>query len=175
MERWLAKYKSAFLRSFFEQVEREERRQDAELQKMMPDIVNPEGRTAEEIRENVICMALWGLVAQLRNAWDKPNPHDREWYLDELRRWVYLRTEPQRSRKVPAPPPSDTGFQQALRYLRNHAERAKHCGNPECPRRPYFFVRDDIREKYCSTACKEWGKRESKKISARNARAHKGR
>jgi hypothetical protein len=172
IEQWLQKYRTAFLNSFFEQVEREERQQDRLLAEdpLMADVVNPGGRSAEEIREDAIYMRLWGCVNQLRNAWDHQNPHDQEWYVDELRRWIYVRTEPVRSKRVPAPPPSDTGFQQALRYLRNNAEKAKHCGNPEC-RKPYFFVSKDVRERYCSEACKRWGKLESKKLSARKRRA----
>jgi hypothetical protein len=171
MERWLHSYRQSLPPAFFSEAAQMEHDRDEAIKAETPlDVVNrTEGRTDDEIHEAAL-MRLWDLAYKLRRAWDEPTAEDKEWHVDELRRWLYLLTEPLRSRKTPLPPPSPTGFQQALRYFRNHSDMAKHCGNPDC-RPPYFFA-DDPRERYCDDPkCRRWAILRSKKLSARKRRA----
>lgn len=172
MDRWLVSYRQFLPPAFFSEAAQMEHDRDEAIKAETPlDVINrAEGRTDDEIHEATL-MRLWDLAYKLRRAWDEPNVEDKEWYVDELRRWLYLLTEPSRSRKTPLPPPSPTGFQQALRYFRNNSDMAKHCANPDC-RAPYFFA-DDPRERYCDNPkCKRWAILRSKKLSARKRRAH---
>jgi len=173
MERWLRMYGPALPPSFFQEVMELEHHQDQLLahSPIMAGVVNREGRTDSEIRQAAF-MRLHGLAQQLRGAWDEQNSESKEWYIDELRRWVYVRTEPERSGQIPAPPPTDTGFQQALRYFRQKLDLAKHCKNPAC-RAPYFFA-EDPRQRYCDDPhCARWGILRSKKLWARKTRSAK--
>lgn len=176
-ERFLRVYGGAmFPPSFPAEVESREHELDlvleSQLKDAMPDIVNTQERTPAEIRE-VIHMYIWGLASQLRKIWDEPNLDDKSWYIDELRRWFYQRTEPSRSALVPAPPPSRSGFQLALLYLKNNADRAQHCKNPECVEQPYYFT-EHRNSRYCSLKCADWAKKEARRRYERKPKG-KGR
>lgn len=134
------------------------------------DVVNAGGRTGAEIRD-ATRMAVWGLARQLQRIWTEPNLDDKNWYIDELRRWFYQRTEPKRSQQIPAPPPSPSEFQTTLLYLKNNADRARRCENPQCPR-PYHFT-DHRNSRYCSEGCSDWAKREARRRWDRKERGKK--
>jgi hypothetical protein len=155
-ERFLRLYGSVFPESFPQQFEDNEREQDRLLR--IASLSDP--RTDAEIHE-ATHMALWGLASQLRRVWDESDLEAKEWYVDELRRWFYLRTEPSRSRQVPSPPPSRSTFQEILRHLKNNADRARHCMRPGCLT-PYYFSLDRRATRYCSGPCTDWAKKDAK-------------
>jgi hypothetical protein len=174
MERWLRNYGQALPAAFYQDVEELERAQDERLHaELAGSGVIISGRTNDEIRQSAR-MRMWDLGYKLRRAWDEPTQENKEWYIHELRRWAYVLTEPKRSSENPLPPPSPTGFQQALRHFQNLADMAKHCGCSEC-RAPYFFA-DDPRDKFCDDPrCSAWAVKRSKKISARKRRERERR
>ena len=154
---FLKTYAAVFPSTFPSEFEEIQRAHDAND---VADVVNTRGRSDDEIRD-ATRMALWGLAHQLRKIWIEPNPDHKDWYIDELRRWFYFRTEPKRSRQIPAPPPSPSEFQTALLYLKNNADRARRCENPQC-RRPYHFT-EHRNSRYCSEKCSDWAKREARR------------
>ena len=119
-----------------------------------------EGRSDSQIRE-VTHMAVWGLAHQLRRIWTETNLDSKDWYIYELRRCFYQRAEPERSRQIPAPPPSPSEFQTALLYLKDNADRTRVCKNPKCEEMPYYFA-DHRNAIYCSKECADWAKREAR-------------
>lgn len=161
-ELFLRRYQSFFPPSFPREFEDCQREQDGLLRgaDFMQGVVNPVERSDSEIRE-ATHMALWGLASQLRKIWDEADIEAKEWYVDELRRWFYIRTEPARSRQIPAPPPSKYAFQEALKHLKNNADRARHCMRPGCSK-PYYFSEDRRVTRYCGPGCVQWAKDDAK-------------
>ncbi len=176
-ERFLNIYRSFFPSSFPSDFEKLERKRDQlladEMAIIQPDVVNPEGRTEDEIRDG-LHMAIWGLAHQLRNIWDEPGLEDKDWHAHELRRWFYLRTEPERSRRIPAPPPSSTVFQKVLNHFKDNADRARRCQRPGCVK-PYYFSPERRATKYCSAPCAEWAKQDAKLRYDRKQRSRENR
>jgi hypothetical protein len=146
--------------------------------------------------ESQISSRWWDLVARtqvwIRLAWDAPSLRAREWFIFKARdehyqqtvisplieaRW--RRTSPDKideytpqelAAKQQAPPL--TPFEQALYHFHRIADRARHCGNPECPA-PYFFA-SKKGQRYCSPKCAGPSQREQKRRWWRENRAKEG-
>jgi hypothetical protein len=123
----------------------------------------------------------------LCRAWLAPDAHHRDWYIFQLR-YAYERTRARIEEPDPSlvPESSDTPELQARRSLRSMitdllqdvppatpfeaaifylhsrlADRMLRCANPGCVK-PYFF-RMKKGQKYCSAACADPARRESKR------------
>lgn len=115
----------------------------------------------------------WKHLLQIRDGlrliWVEPDLRRREWLVFRLRDHVMGREDPRFIEAVGPissdspfkhlPPPSS--FEQATMYLFKWADRARYCGNPDCPA-PYFFVQRRS-QKYCSEACALPAQREFKR------------
>jgi hypothetical protein len=107
----------------------------------------------------------------LRMAWDATDLRRREWFIFKARYYYHQhnvsippgfsiaeevsREEKARilheSRAAEQAPPPLTPFEQVAYHFHRIADRARRCGNPECPA-PYFFARKKG-QKYCSATC----------------------
>jgi hypothetical protein len=136
----------------------------------------------------------WLLVGQvqagLRAAWDATDLRRREWFIFEARRayhWstvidpietAMLNTGDAEALKrlgaalsiAQAAVPDLTPFERVAYHFHRIAERARRCGNPECPA-PYFFARKKG-QKYCSSKCSAPSQRDQKR---RWWREHRGK
>ena len=61
------------------------------------------------------------------------------------------------------PPSVHAPVHDALRWVRQHLSKLRKCGNPECPRHPFFVA--DRNERFCSEECAKVGQRASKRRS----------
>ena len=130
----------------------------------------------------------------LRKAWDAQDRRARDWYAYDLRglfailcrttgaetrpsesdekweEWVWLQNDAERWDKWLGEPPPLTALEVTMFYFQTSiAERAKHCGGPECPA-PYFIATKRW-QKYCSPECTGPSTRESKREWWRKNRA----
>jgi hypothetical protein len=119
----------------------------------------------------------------LRLVWKAQERRSREWYSFQLRQRFYFwqakadfwRTHPHTPETPIHPttmkamselswldPPPVTGFEAAVFYLQTSiADRAKYCGNPDCPA-PYFIALKRW-QKFCSEECAGPVNREQKR------------
>jgi hypothetical protein len=133
----------------------------------------------------------WRILAKIREilvrAWDAPNQREREWYIFQARLEHHFFTVyyPMRDARVAIAvragadpdsesirrtaeeeevrisPPRVTPFEQVMYHFQRIADRARHCGNAECPA-PYFFAIKKG-QKYCSSKCSAPAQREQKR------------
>jgi hypothetical protein len=124
----------------------------------------------------------------LRRVWTAPERRSREWYSFHLRLMFYgwearadfIRnhpvstiTDPGWSKLSYFDPPPVTPFEASVFYLQTSiAERAKRCGNSDCPA-PYFIAVKKW-QKFCSEKCAGPANRESKRQWWRDNRAKNG-
>lgn len=137
----------------------------------------------------------WLLVSQvqeyLRLAWDASDLRRREWFIFQARR-VYdwstvihpieiemldskLEVKVRLSRDLAEARrgvPALTQFERCAYHFHRIAERARRCGNPECPA-PYFFAVKKG-QKYCSEKCAAPSQRDQKRRWWRENRAKNG-
>ena len=107
--------------------------------------------------EKYSLMSVLMMARKLRKEWKEPDQRIREWGLNDLRREFHRETDP----SAEGPPPL-TPFEQAIIYLERHWDRARFCGNVECPT-PYFFAKTRKPQKYCGSKCAGPAKREAKR------------
>ena len=99
----------------------------------------------------------------LRRTWIEPDLRTKEWRVFLLQRKAHIEANPRFLMteafygQLPAPSPWD----QALMYLLKAADRARYCGNPDCPA-PYFFAKRRS-QKYCADACAKPAQQEFKR------------
>lgn len=145
-------------------------------------VAEERGVQSEADREISSLMGLHSLARQLRKAWDQADSRAREWELFELRRDYHASTNPNWKSEIPQLSP----FEEAIVYFQRHADRARHCLNPDCNASPYFIA-EKRRMKYCSPECAkpaqklfkrewwnkygaEWRKQRSKKSETRKVK-----
>jgi hypothetical protein len=134
----------------------------------------------------------WLLVSQvqdyLRLAWDASDLRRREWFIFQARRSYHWSTviDPINSARLDSKleeqvrlsrdlveaqraVPALTPFERCAYHFHRIAERARRCGNPECPA-PYFFAMKKG-QKYCSSKCSAPSQRDQKRRWWRENRA----
>jgi hypothetical protein len=149
--------------------------------------------------QSSIATSHWEIVAPiqrfLRLAWDAPGVREREWYIFKARDKYHFSTaymplwnnrmraahdtgkdlkqemgwKTDEEDAVSISPPALTPFEQVMYHFHRIADRARHCGNPECPA-PYFFAKKKG-QKYCSSKCSAPAQREQKREWWRRNRA----
>jgi hypothetical protein len=158
----------------------------------LPEATPPAGS------ESKIPSEWWEVVGRtqdwLRLAWDAPDLRAREWFIFEARREYHYQTlvNPQVNARIQssvlagkdwqihtaeemalirqAPPLGP--FERALYHFQRIADRARRCGNPECPA-PFFFAAKKG-QKYCSSKCSAPSQREQKRRWWQENRAKNG-
>jgi hypothetical protein len=124
------------------------------------------------------------LLGHLRKAWDAPDRRHRDWYIFHLRakysEWTrgMSLVKPEEEIAIKPiewyeEPPPITPLEATMIYFQTTiADRAKHCGGPDCPA-PYFIAIKKW-QKYCSEKCAGPAARESKRQWWRENRAKNG-
>jgi len=106
---------------------------------------------------------VWMLHTHLCRIWDQPDYRTRQWgaflLLHLTRGEAGLQHLTALGFSGPLPPP--TPFEQALMWLVDVGDRARHCQNPDCVA-PYFIAARRS-QKYCSTTCAAPTQREFKR------------
>lgn len=102
---------------------------------------------------------------ELRSVWRIPDWRTREWRVFKLREAI-IKHDPfpfatYNAIAAMEPIPPLTPFEQTLLHLLKSVDRARCCGNPDCPA-PYFFAKRRS-QKYCTDACSKPAQREFKK------------
>jgi hypothetical protein len=136
----------------------------------------------------ITSLALLSYRETLRKAWDAPDRRRRDWYTFQLRHAFefskrlkaagedveQLWREGNRERLMELmEPPSITPLEAVAFYFQTYiAERAKHCGGPDCLA-PYFIAVKRW-QKYCSEKCAGPATREAKRKWWNDNRAKNG-
>ena len=147
-------------------------------------------RYAEVFKDTlpISSLALLSYRDTLRKAWDAPDRRRRDWHMFEFRHAFefskrlkaagenieQLWREGNRERMLELmEPPLITPLEAVAFYFQTViADRARHCGGPECPA-PYFIAVKRW-QKYCSPECAGPATRESKRQWWRENRAKNG-
>jgi predicted nucleic acid-binding Zn ribbon protein len=100
----------------------------------------------------------------LRNLWQSEDESTAAWMFFRLQSVMHSRIEVRGTwERTLRPPLARAPVHQALRWVRQHLSKLRKCGNPECPRHPFFVA--DRNERFCSEECAKVGQRASKRRS----------
>lgn len=119
------------------------------------------GRAIHTSPEAEECIRIGELSASVKSIWRAPTTRERQFrtlFLHRVvSRWKPAFLLPLEAVGLPGP------FEQAILHLLKSEDRARVCGNPDCPAPLFFRSRTKRRQKYCSPECSGFGQREAKR------------